>query len=66
MTDTLSPVPLTKDKLLDIKRTLMLLHAEMHNPGAARYIAQDVDLDALTDDAIYRIEHVLESMRPRL
>ena len=58
-----STVPLTEDELLDIKRTLTLLHAEIHNPGAARYIAQDVDLDALTEDAIYRIDHVLENMR---
>lgn len=30
---------LTREELLDIKRLLTLLHAEYHNPGAARHIA---------------------------
>jgi hypothetical protein len=53
---------LTRDEILDLKRALTLLHAEMHNPGAARYIAQDVDLDQLTDEMIYVLDHVLENL----
>ena len=54
---------LTRDEILDLKRALTLLHAEIHNPGAARYyIAQDVDLDRLTDEMIYVLDHVLENL----
>lgn len=51
---------LTRDELLDMKRILILLHAEFHNPGATRYSNPKVNLDDLTDDAVYRIDHVLE------
>jgi hypothetical protein len=53
---------LTRDEILDLKRALTLLHTEMHNPGAARYIAQDVELDRLTDEMIYVLDHVLENL----
>jgi hypothetical protein len=54
---------LDEDELLDLKRTLTLLHAEMHNPGAARHIAQDVDLDKLTDEMVYMIDHAIENLK---
>lgn len=56
---------LTREELLDIKRLLTLLHAEYHNPGAARHIAgTGFDCDSEVEDAIYRIDHVLECNAP--
>ena len=52
---------INQDELLDLKRCLTLLHAELHNPGAARYIDQ-VDLDSLTDKMIYIINHCLANL----
>jgi hypothetical protein len=60
MTDTTLRYNLTKDELLDIKRLLTLLHADWHNPGAAKHIAEHFDCDREVEDAIYRIDHVLE------
>ncbi len=64
---------IAEDELLDLKRALTLLRAEMHNPGAARhqtvqidagrYIAQDIELDRLTDEMVYLIDHALENVR---
>ena len=51
---------LTLDELLDIKQLLTLLHADHHNPGAARHINEHFDCDREVEDAIYRIDHVIE------
>jgi hypothetical protein len=53
---------LTVDELLDIRRVITLLRAEWHNPGAARHITRSLsfDCDREVEDAIYRIDHVLE------
>ena len=60
MTDILR-FNLTRDELLDIKRLITLLHADWHNPGAARYITDGTfDCDHEVEDAIYRINHILE------
>lgn len=52
---------LTANELRDIKRLITLLHADRHNPGTARHINNgSFDCDREVEDAIYRIDHVLE------
>jgi hypothetical protein len=61
MTDDILKYNLTRNELLDIKRILTLLHANWHNPGAAKHITEgNFDCDRDVEDAIYRIDHVLE------
>jgi hypothetical protein len=60
MNDGVLRLNLTRDELLDIKRLLTLLHADWHNPGAAKHINEHFDCDREVEDAIYRIDHVLE------
>lgn len=52
---------LDKQELAQIRRTLVLLLDEVHNPGSCAHHYPKIDLNELAEVMIYAIDHVLES-----
>jgi hypothetical protein len=51
---------MSQDELKAIRRLLTMLHAEYHNPGAARHIDPQFDVEYEFVDAIRRLDHELQ------
>jgi hypothetical protein len=50
-------------ELRDVRQLLVILHDEIHHPGAARHTNPRYDIDAKAAELLYVIDHALENLK---